>query len=750
MTRTVVRDARVRADQLIVASGWSLLVTDVLGRIGGLPTAGLYVDNTRVVSREAICVDGREIAPFSCVRAGRGLVSHVELGDGEALPPKALYLIIERLLGEGMRTRLRFDSYAHEPISLSLGLRIDADFADFDEAETRVRRQRAPVEGSWDPSRRELRLQYRHAGLDRATSLRVEQGDARHRDGELVVKFDVPAGGETTVEYVIEATTDGWRRAAPSPNGACAADRAGVADAAVRNRAAQLGSSNPDVALAWRTAVNDLAALALGEPEGPAAPIAGLPLYQQIFGRDTLTASWQALLATPQPLRDSLRLNAALIGRRVDRWRDEEPGKMLHQARRGPLAALGMDPLSAYYGDWATVPDFLVFLGQYWGWTADSETVRDLLPAARSALDWMETSGDPDGDGFLEYDTRSPAGVKNQGWKDSDDAVVDADGRAVPNPLATSELQAYRFAALRHAAVVFGAFGHRTLAADLWRKSRALRRHFDRAYWMPDHGAYAMSLDAAKRQVRSVTSNDGHLLVSGIVPHDKGAQVASRLMQPDMFSGWGIRTLSAAHAVYNPFSYHRGSVWPVEQATAGLGFARYGQWDALHRVAEGMFTASALFAEHRLPETLSGVVRDAEGPYPAVYPKSCSPQAWSASCVIGMIQALLGLRPAAPVRTLIVDPHLPPWLPDLTLTGVRIGEVTATLRATRRRDGTTRLRVHDATGPLAVVVQPARNTAVPFSQRMRALRHARVLRRQGSSSAGSPASTAQHTPRGGS
>jgi glycogen debranching enzyme len=723
--RPAARDARVRADQLLVASGWSLLVADALGRLPCGGTTGFFADNTRVLSQERIVVADAEIAPFDCARIGStGLVAHVELGDGEALPPRALYLTVERFVGPGLRTRLRFDSYSAEHVALPLCVELDADFADADEAEQGERRQVAPVERSWDAAARELTLRYAEPRLDRAVVVRVEHGDPTFAPGALWFDVALPPRGSATVELAVEPVLDGARRPAPPASYGEPGDQgdpAGRARAAVRAEATRLTATNADAALAWRTAVDDLAALSLGEPPGPAAPIAGLPLYQQIFGRDTLTVAWQALLATPTPLRDSLRLNAAWVGRRIDDWRDEEPGKLLHQARRGPLAALGQDPLTAYYGDWATVPDFLVFLGQYYAWTADLETVRELLPVARQGLQWLERYGDPDGDGFLEYDSRSPQGVKNQGWKDSDDAIVAERGEPVPNPVAASELQGYHYAALRHAAAALAACGDRAYAASLWRRSAQLRHRFDAAFWLPEQGCYAMALDADKRPIRSVSSNDAHLLVSGIVPPRKGPAVARRLLAPDMFSGWGIRTLSADHPVYNPFSYHRGSVWPVEQGTAALGFARYGCWAETHAVAEGLLAAAACFAEHRLPETVAGLPRDEAHPFPSIYPRSCSPQAWSASSVVAIVQAMLGLRPVAPARTVLVDPHLPAWLPDLTLTGVQVGGTTATLQARRAADGRTAVRITDASGPLTVVHQPTRHARARAAARALAL-----------------------------
>jgi glycogen debranching enzyme len=701
-----VRNLRVRPDLLYVASGWSTLVTDVRGRITGTDPQGFFARNTRVLSAEHVTIDGREPVPFSTANVqGHAQLSYAELGDGEALPSRAAYLLTERFLGEGLRTRLTVVSYAAQPLRLPVRIRLAADFADTSEAETGRRRQVGDVGAAWDPCERELRLTYLRDDLDRAVAVRVHaDAPIRYADGTLALEVVVPPGGSARVELAVEPVFDSERLPAPPPTFAEPGDTAAAARIRLAHELTRLSSSNFDVTAAWRCAVDDLAVLPLGEPAGPTAPMAGLPIYQEIFGRDTMTASWQALLAGPTMLKDSLRLNARHLGRRVDDWRDEEPGKPLHEARRGPVSLLGLDPFADYHGDWSTAPDFLVFLGQYLAWTGDLDTVRDLLPTARRALDWIDRYGDPDRDGFLEYHRRSPAGLKNQGWKDSDTAVVDEHGRVVANPIATSELQAYWYAGLRHAAVVFAMTGHPAFGAALLARARRLRHRFHRAYWLPEHGCYAMALGPDKRPVRSVNSNDGHLLATGIVPPRVAPVVARRLLAPDMFSGWGVRTLSAAHPAYNPFSYHRGSVWPVEAGTIGLGLARYGCWEHLHRLAEGMFAAAALFEEHRLPEVLSGLPRDAAHPHPGVYPNSCSPQAWSASAVIALVQALLALRPAAPLRTIFVDPHLPEWLPDLALEGVQIGGQTVDLTVRRRRGGRTSVRARG--DRIAVVRRP--------------------------------------------
>ena len=367
------------------------------------------------------------------------------IGDGEKLPAEAVYLTVERFVGEGLRSRLGVHSFAAQPRQIEIRVEVAADFADTERGRTGAA---APAcrrgRDVGRPPQSELHLAYAHPDLDLAVAMRAEAAvPVRYDDHTMTVALTVPPRGSETVDLIVEPIFDGHRAAAPPPTYEDTDDSAGRARRTLPAEMTRLRSSNLDVAAAWTTAVGDLADLPLGEEPGPSAPMAGLPIYQQIFGRDTLTVSWQALLAGPTMLRDSLRLNAAHVGRRIDDWRDEEPGKLLHQARHGPLSLLDIDPFREYFGDFATGPDFLVFLGQYLAWTGDRDTVGELLPTARRVLEWLKRYGDLDRDGFLEYDTRSSAGVKNQGWKDSDTAIVDEHGNVVPNPIAPSELQGY-------------------------------------------------------------------------------------------------------------------------------------------------------------------------------------------------------------------------------------------------------------------------------------------------------------------
>ncbi|MBD0323737.1 MAG: hypothetical protein ICV72_10170, partial [Aldersonia sp.] len=683
---------RGRPGQLYLYSGRSVLITDLHGEARGSRSEGFHVDNTRVLSEDYLTVADEELDAVSVSPVGAdALLGYYEVRPSDGVEWRTVFVEQARFVSDGLVTRLRISNFAVSgSVHLAFAWHLAADFADTDDTERGDRRVVLPVADDWDQDGQTLVLRSADERITDRTVVTFGGAPARWTDGALRFDVDVAARETTELELAVDAVVAKRRATAPRAGFAVTRGPLATLRRELHDEAPELRSSNATVESAWRTAVADLASLPLGLEEAPAAPIAGLPLYQQFFGRDTLTIGWQAALAMKEPLRDALRANAAWQGQRIDDWLDEEPGKMIHQARWGPVSRAGVDPFIRYYGDWATVPDFLVMLGQYLAWTGDFATVRELLPAARTAVDWIDRYADLDRDGFIEYRTYSRAGVKNQGWLDSDDAIVDENGEVVPNPIATSELQAYAYAGLQQAALVFGACGDLGFGGELLRRAIRIRRHFDAAFWLPDARFYAMGLGPGGRPIRSVASNAGHLLAAGLVPPERGRAVARRLMEPDMFSGWGIRTLSADHRAFNPFSYHRGTVWPVEQGTIGFGFARYGAWAELHRLARGFFDTTELFVEGRLPEVVGGIQRDPEHPHPGIYPDSCEPQGWSSSAVIQMVQALLGLVAVAPARLLVVDPHLPEWLPDLRLEGVAVGRTRVDLQFQRTARGTTR------------------------------------------------------------
>jgi glycogen debranching enzyme len=426
-------------------------------------------------------------------------------------------------------------------------------------------------------------------------------------------------------------------------------------------------------------------------------------MFTGVFGRDVITAGWQSAMLGPRALAGALDAVAASQADRDDGWRDAEPGKLIHEQRSGPLAALGLTPRDAYYGSQTTPAMFVLALSEIWHWTGDDEYLQRHLDAARRAMDWARRFGDLDGDGFLEYRKRSPQGLRNQAWKDSDEAIRYPDGSIVDGPVATVEEQAFYVLALERMAEILIATGYDDEADANLRQARELRRRFHEAYWMPEDGFYAIALDGRKERVRTIASNAGHALGTGVVPRALAGRVADRLLTSDLFSGWGVRSLSADHPSYNPFAYHLGCVWPVEQATFALGLKRYGLDRHLDRLVEGMFAAASASPNGRLPEALTGHGRDdVQAPVP--YPAANVPQAWSSSALVQLIQIMLGLYPFAPLRILaVVRPRLPRWAPELTVTGLRVGGAVVDLRFRRRSDGSASWSVIRRRGPLLVV-----------------------------------------------
>jgi len=430
---------------------------------------------------------------------------------------------------------------------------------------------------------------------------------------------------------------------------------------------------------------------------------AGVPMFTGLFGRDVITAGWQSAMLGPRALAGALDAVAATQATEDDAWRDAEPGKLIHELRAGPLAALGLTPRDAYYGSQTTPALFVLALSELWHWTGDDQLLDEHLDVARRAMAWAITVGDLDGDGFLEYRMRSPLGLRNQAWKDSNEAIRDTDGTISEGPIATVEEQAFFLLALERMAEICIALGEDDEAEAHLGRARALRTRWHGAFWMPHERFYAMALDGAKRQVRSIGSNPGHALGAGMVPVELAERVADRLLAPDLFSGWGVRSLSSAHPSFNPFAYHLGSVWPVEQATFALGFKRYGLDRHLDRLADAVFEAAVASPDGRLAEALTGHART-DVPMPVPYPAANVPQAWSASALVQLVQIVLGLYPFAPLRVLaVVRPRLPAWVPELTVRGLRVGRASVDLRFRRRDDGSAAWAVIRRQGPLLVV-----------------------------------------------
>lgn len=718
-------------DTLAAYQGHSICITGVHGHLlEGIE--GFYHHNTRFLSRMAVRIDGCDplfvsanpvdaysfIAYYLCPHPGgreAGPLADDPADDGGEIVRSGIELQINRFVGDGMHQDVCLTNHALAEAVVELAWEFDADYADLTEAVTGQRTQFAPVDREWRDDG--LHFTYRHETLRHGTFVRFLHPPSPpvYRDGRVVLTLRLPP--RTPVAFCLSIHPIFCGRQS-DPLYDCNSFRSHdtawdrVRDDWARDLAS-LKTGNSNVQAAWDRAVSDLGSLFMYDGAGDEryTPAAGVPIYQALFGRDSLTTAWQSSLVSPRMLKGTLETMARWLGDRTDDRFDEQPGRIIHQRQLNPLSLLGKNPFLHYYGDYAGPGMFLTCIAWYFMQTGDREFVRRLLEPIERVLAWMDRDGDRDGDGFYEYATRAGAwGTKNQGWKDSGEAILYPDGRCVPNPIACVEIQGYCFVAKHLIGQVFLAMGQVARGVELLREAEDLKRRFNTAYWWPEEGFYAIALDPDKRQVRSVASNPGHCLTAGIVDQDKAAAVGRRLMAPDMFSGWGIRTLSSEHPAFNPFCYHLGSVWPPENASIALGLKRYGLNPLVHDLARGLFEATALFYLGRLPEAIGGHQRDALHPHPGIYPQSNAPQAWSSSAVVMLVHALIGLRPYAPLNSLLIDPDLPDWLPELTLENLQVGASRLSLQFRRDASGHTDYRVLEASGNPRVLRQPPANS----------------------------------------
>jgi glycogen debranching enzyme len=470
-----------------------------------------------------------------------------------------------------------------------------------------------------------------------------------------------------------------------------------------RKRCTRFRLSNAQLQRYLDRAILDLRMMQTTSEDGLPAIDAGVPWFSTLFGRDSLITAYQALLVNPELAKGTLTKLAQLQGDKVDDWRDEEPGKILHEVRVGELAAVGDIPHTPYYGSIDSTPLWLVVLGFVWSWTGDREFAEQMWPHAVRALEWIEKYGDSDGDGYVEYKRRSGGGLDNQGWKDSFDGILHEDGSIAEAPIALAEVQGYVYDAKRRTASVARALGHTDIAEQLEHEATILKQRYNDDFWMNDLNTYAVGLDGNKNQIRSVTSNPGHGLWSGIVDDVKAPRLARRLLAPDMLSGWGMRTLSALNPGYDPIGYHTGTVWPHDNSIIAHGLMRYGFVDESNRLINELALAGAWF-DYRYPELFCGYSRD-DVPVPVEYPVACRPQAWATGAPLLMMRSYGGMTADAPNKTLsIVRPSLPSWLERAELIGLRVGDARVDLLFVQN-GGATGVQVLRKDGDLDVIVR---------------------------------------------
>jgi glycogen debranching enzyme len=693
----VPQEASRKADDLTLIDGKTFLSTNVTGDImpPGSADVGFFCHDTRFLSHLELRVNGRRAIVLSS-STDKTFVSQIELTAARAtlresfdLPENTVHIRRQQLIsGEVFFDRFTFLNFNQNAVSLSVELLFDADFADVFE----VRGIKRKVHGQfYRPIQHGNCLIFVYRGLDstlRQTVIEMSPSPTHMHDKGTQWELQLEPGKQVQIDVTVhpvigETPTASSRSTIDFPT--CLRDRRERYSNWEKN-VTHFASSHGIFDAVLNTAAGDFHALQIAD-KGEGIIAAGIPWFATTFGRDSLIASYQTLLLDPQLARDTLRVLARYQGTEYNDWRDEEPGKILHEYRQGEMTCAGEMPFSPYYGSIDSTPLFLILLTEVYNWTADQDLVRELLPAAYKALDWIDSYGDLDKDGLVEYSRRSPKGLANQSWKDSWDANMRPDGSLPVTPIAPIEVQGYVYDAKFRMASLLKSFGDVERGEKLKQEALAISAKLE-SYWMSHASFYAIALDGKKSPVEIVSSNPGHLLFSRAIPKERARDVVRRMMQPDMFSGWGWRTLSEKESTFNPLSYHRGSVWPHDNSLIAHGMTLNGfRKPALH-VLTSLFEAALNFRDYRLPELFCGVQRR-EQDEPVQYPVSCSPQAWASGSWFLMLTSILGIRPSAPRKELnIFNPQLPSWLEHFQIRNLRIGSSRVDLDFTRRGERT--------------------------------------------------------------
>ena len=677
----------VNSNSIAINDGSSFLVTASDGSIDDDRAEGFFVHDTRLISYYEISLNRY---PLSLLASSK-IAHHSALYQftnpqfptvNGSLPSESLLVTIRRDIVEGMHEDIDITNYQSETVEFQLMLAIRSDFGDIFEVKAKNVLIRGETATTWKDGI--LSTEYRNGDFFRGivteavnTSSRV-----RYANGRLI--FDVAiAPGETwhtCINFTGKANGNIFK-----PEATCAVSystQAGKVRDDFLNNATKLRSSNAEIQTFYQQATSDLGALRIKVDNSDRQfwmPAAGIPWFVAVFGRDSIIASLQTMAVYHEFAHGTLVKLAQLQATQLDDWHDAQPGKMLHELRNDELTKINKLPYSPYYGTVDTTILWIITLAEAYSWNADLGMLDECRSPLEKALTWIDKYGDFDGDGFVEYLTHSSDGLRNQGWKDSGDAIVYPNGQLVDPPIALCEVQGYVYHAWLKAASIYEVWGENEPAQHLRQKAESLYQRFNEQFWMESEGFYCLGLDNNKQQIKSIASNPGHLLWSGIVPEERANQVVERLFQPDMWCGWGVRTLSAKNKAYNPIRYQLGSVWPHDNSIIATGLKRYGYHEEANRIAEGIFAAASYFQAGRMPELFAGIERR-EDNFPVPYPDANVPQAWAAGSIVLLIRTILGLEADAPQRKLKVQPNLPDCLPDLELTNLSVGDATVALR----------------------------------------------------------------------
>jgi len=692
----------IGSPQLVIHQGEAVWIAEPDGQVEDISVKGLMFRDTRLISNWMLfangirweLINGGAITHYA---ARVFLTNPVIPTENGTIKEHTLGFIMTREVDGGVHEDFDIANYGAHPVHFNLELLIRSDFGDVFEVKSSELIRRGRIRTDWNERNQELRLDYRNQDFHRGIVVRIKSPvPTLYANGRISFDVSIEPGKHWHACVMTDLLDGETMIAAPEHHqtpgqGDAVKTGAGLSLAAAREATPQLRTSNEEFYRFYHQALDDMVALRLPialdqDHDLHLVPAAGLPWFVALFGRDSLIASLQTLPLTPVFARGAIAVLGARQSLERDDFRDAEPGKILHELRLGELAHFKLIPHTPYFGTADATPLWLMVLHGAWKWTGDRAMLERQLPTAERCLDWIEHWGDRDADGFQEYQTRSPRGYENMGWKDSGDGVLNADGSMVKGPKALCELQGYVYAAWVGMAEIYDVLGRPDAAAKLRDKAAAFQLKFDEAFWNDEFGGIVYALDGDKKQVFSRVSNVGHCLYTGLILPQRAQAVVDRLMGPDMFSGWGVRTLSAAHPAYNPNSYHNGSVWPHDNGILAQGMARYGFHEQAAAVARAVSGANSYFEMHQMPELYAGTPRDG-GNFPVQFLGSNVPQAWAAGSVFSFLQAMLGLDADASSGMLYVDPRLPDWLPDVTLHGVHVGDVSFDLKFERHSGG---------------------------------------------------------------
>ena len=665
-----------------VLEGNNFVVSDLRGDIDASPTEplGLFAWDTRFLSRWLLMVDEQRPNVLSTDDLDYFYVQFFLVpGTGTVYVDSDLSIIRKRAVGNGFHEEVTILNHKSQPVELKLRVEAAADFADLFEVKDALKK-RGEFYHRTESDR--LVLGYRREQFIRETVITASAGADIDEHGLSFAVHIEPHGEWTTsldVVAVLVGIGENHQETTQGRNGPQARSEMKRSLEKLGEALPQLSCDWPSLQVTYRQGLIDLAALRFFPVTlpGQALPAAGLPWFMTLFGRDSIIVSYQALPFTSQLAEATLRALAEQQGTRVDDFRDEEPGKIMHEARFGEMTAFEERPHSPYYGSADATPLFLILLDEFERWTGNAGLVRELEMEARSALNWIDTYGDRNGDGYVEYSRRNTeTGLENQCWKDSWNSILFADGTLSRLPRATCEIQGYVYDARMRCARLAREFWHDSELADrLESQAAELKRRFNQDFWLEDRAFFALALDGDGRKVDALTSNIGHLLWSGIVDEDKAEAVVRHLMGPQLYSGWGVRTMAEGEGGYNPIGYHLGTVWPHDNAFIAMGLRRYGYREEAARVAMNMLEAASYF-KGRLPEAFAGYSRVLTE-FPVEYPTACSPQAWASGAPLLLLRAILGLEPVG--DNLLVAPAIPSMLGRLELLDIpgRWGRIDA-------------------------------------------------------------------------